>query len=140
SSSTLNRSPVKAEASPSKKAGRFAAHDSVQGCDALLAVEKQQTDATVGSASPYRRHVRLGLPQQEATDRIPLVERAHDTAHLIAVPHVAALYLGQEHRPVVDLIQEHRECGHHPSRSWLEDPGLLPYDNPGFPYPHLYAS
>jgi hypothetical protein len=95
-----------------EEGGRRAADDAVQRGDALLAVQQQRTGAARRRRTTHRLARGVGLPHQQRADRVTLVQRAHQAAHLIAVPDVAALELGQEHRSGVNLIEDRAELGH----------------------------
>ena len=80
----------------------------VQGGDALLAVQQEPVRPAPGGTSPYRGVLGGGLPQQQAADGMAQIHGAQQSPYLVTVPHVAALELGQQDRPVVDLVEE---CG-----------------------------
>jgi len=50
----------------------------------------------------------LGLcrPDQQATDRVAIVERIEQTPHHITIPDVASLELGQGHGAAVDVVKD----------------------------------
>ena len=73
---------------------RLAAHHSVEGGHALLAVEQQPYAA--GGDRPVAATVcghGLRHPYQQATHWMAPVQRLEQAAHLIAIPHITALEL-----------------------------------------------
>lgn len=89
--------------------GRRASPDhAVQRGDPLLAVQQQAPHTTTRGVPTHRLRVGLGLPEQQAADRITAVERPHETPDLVAVPHVSALELRQQNAAGVDLVENCR--------------------------------
>jgi hypothetical protein len=92
---------------------RLAPDDPEQRRDALLPVEKQLLlTRDDRRATPNRLLAALGLPDEQRADRKAEIQRAHQPADLIAVPHVPALELRQEHRSRVDLVQDRAQLRH----------------------------
>ena len=90
-----------------KELWRPPTHHTVQGGHALLAVEHELHHPRGKRAvTTMRGGLRLGGPHQEPANRMAAVERVEQTAHLIAVPDVAALELGQSHVPAVDVVED----------------------------------
>ena len=52
------------------------------------------------------RSLRLRRPDQQAADRMAAVKRIEEPAHLVAVPDVPTLKLGQRHVPAVDVVED----------------------------------
>ena len=63
------------------------------------------TPAASAPSPRVRSGLRLRGPHQEPANRMAAVERVEQTAHLVAVPDVAALELGQRHVPTVDVVE-----------------------------------
>ena len=59
------------------------------------------------TAAASVRALGLGHPHEQAAHGVPPVERGHQSAHLLAVPDVAALELGQGDAADVDLVEEY---------------------------------
>ena len=94
---------------------RPAANDAVERGHPLLPVEQQLDHAGRDRTVAARvRVLRARGPDQEAADRIAPVKRLHQRAHLVAVPDVAALELGERDAAEVDLGENvadfHAEC------------------------------
>src|SRR6266536_5019549 len=45
-------------------------------------------------------------PHQQTANRMTAIEGTEQAAHLIAVPDIAALKLGQSHMPAVDMVED----------------------------------
>ncbi|MCU0990925.1 MAG: hypothetical protein MUE63_15490 [Xanthomonadales bacterium] len=92
-----------------EEAWRLAADHAVERCHALLPVEQQLHDARRQRAfAAARGGLAFGGPNQQAAHRVA-VQRFEQPAHLVAVPRIAALELGQRHVPAVDVIQDRRD-------------------------------
>ena len=86
---------------------RLAAHDAVEGRHPLLAVEQQLHHARRELAiAAMGGGLRLRGPDEQAADGVALVERIHQPAHLVAIPDVAPLELGQGHVAAVDVVED----------------------------------
>ena len=86
--------------------GRLAAHHAVERRHSLLTVQQQLHHARRQRAvAAMDCGLRLRRPDQQAPDRMAAVERVEEPAHLVAVPDVAALELGQRHVPAVDVVE-----------------------------------
>ena len=95
-----------------KELRRPAAHHAVERSHALLAVEQQFHHARRQCAvTTVRCGIRLCGPDEQAADRMAAVQRVEEPAHLVAVPDVAALKLGQRHVPAVLTTQAHHPGG-----------------------------
>ena len=90
--------------------GCLAAYHPIERGHALLPVE-QQLDAAGGdrAIAPSVCRLRLRHPYEKTTYRMPTVKRIEQAAHLVAVPHVAALELGQRHIAAIDQIEDSRD-------------------------------
>jgi len=51
----------------------------------------------------------LGRPDQQAADRVSLVEGVKEPAHLLATPDIAALKFGQGHMARVNVVKNGRD-------------------------------
>src|SRR5215218_8108825 len=91
-----------------EEAGWTTANDAVKRRDPLLPVEKQVDPAAgwSGCVPTRRRIVDVGLPDQEAPDGMPAIERVHQAADLLPVPDVSALELRKRHLAEIDLLQD----------------------------------
>ena len=87
--------------------GRLAAHDAVEGRHALLAIQQQFHDAGRQRAvAAMRRRLRFGGPDEQAANRMAAIERVEQPAHLVAIPDIPSLELGQRHVPAVDVVED----------------------------------
>ena len=86
---------------------RLAAHHAIEGGHALLAIEQELHHASGQLAiAAMGGGLRLRGPDQQAADRMALVERIEQPAHLVAIPDVAPLELGQGHVAAVDVVED----------------------------------
>ena len=102
------------------EAGRLASEQHVERRQPLLAVEQHQRVAVAGprpAAAGQRRLV--GAPHQQMPGGVLAVERTREAAHLVLVPDVAALELGQQDLVAADLVQQVLNRSHfvHPNDS-----------------------
>ena len=96
-----------------EEGGRPSAGDAVEGRDPLLAIQDQHPEGGgCRGLAADQRAVRQGLPGEQAANRIPEVQGAHQPADLVAVPHVATLELGQQHASRIDLVKNSGQLGH----------------------------
>ena len=96
-----------------EEGGGPSAGDAVQGGDPLLAVEDQHPEGRgCRGLAADQRAVGLSLPGEQAANRVAEVQGPHEPTDLVAVPHVAALELGQQHASRVDLIKNGGQLGH----------------------------
>src|SRR5262249_40096081 len=73
---------------------RATANDAVERGDTLLSIEEQiDTTRRDRAIAPCIGILGACLPDEEAANGMPLVERGHEAAHLVAVPDIAALEL-----------------------------------------------
>ena len=70
-------------------------------------------------SSPVVRPLRPRDPDKEATDWVSPVHAVQETSHLVSVPDIAPLELGQGHRAVVDVVEDGRNLHAGCSRRWL---------------------
>ena len=64
--------------------------------------------------------LRLRGPHQQAADGMALVERIEQPTHLVAIPHVPPLELGQGHVAAVDVVEDGGDLhGSSIDESWL---------------------
>jgi hypothetical protein len=105
---------VEVKPEPSKR-GRVAveklwwlpSHYTVERGDALLAVEQQlHNSGRQLAVAPMVGCPRLRGPNKQTAHWVPPIERAKQGAHLVAVPHIAALKLGQGHVPAVNMVED----------------------------------
>ena len=90
-----------------EESGRLAAHKAVERGDALLAVQQQLDKARRQVLLAARgRRARWHRPDEQAADRIAMVQRLHKSPDLIAVPHEAALELRQHDNAGIDLVKD----------------------------------
>ncbi len=89
---------------------RFSADDAVERSDALLAVE-QELYRALEELLVVAHADSLGVrdPHEQGAHRVAAVERGHEAAHLVTVPHVAALEFGQGPSTVVDEVEDCRD-------------------------------
>ena len=87
--------------------GRLAAHDAIEGRHSLLPVQQQlHHTCRQRPVAAMRRRLRFGGPDEQATHRMAAVERVEEPAHLVAIPDVPSLELGQRHVPAVDMVED----------------------------------
>ena len=73
----------------------------------LLPVEGQFHDARgERPVAPVGGRPRLGGPHEQAADGMAAIERIEKPAHLVAVPDVAPLELGEGHVPAIDVVED----------------------------------
>lgn len=90
-----------------EKLRRLAAKHAVERGHALLAVEQQLHHAGgQWTISAMRGTSGFGGPYKKPAHGVPTVEGIKKSAHLLAIPDVAALELGQCHVPVVDVVED----------------------------------
>ncbi len=92
---------------PVEELGGVAPDDAVETGDALLAIQQELDHAgRQGAISPRRGAQGLRGPHQQAAHGVALVERKHQPPHLIPVPHISALELGEGHVAAVDVVED----------------------------------
>ena len=63
--------------------------------------------------------LRLRGPNQQATNGMPLVKGVEQPTHLVAIPDVAPLELGQGHVAAVDVVEDDGDL--HKSSVFIKD-------------------
>ena len=85
---------------PVEELGRLPANDSVDRGHSLLAVKEELHDTRRGASLRRGTGRPSTPPHEEASHRVPAVERVLESADLVTVPHVTPLEFGQPMYPL----------------------------------------